>query len=402
VQTQELDEKSIKTAVTLGKFLPEVWIACGSEQAKQAEALPEGLRLYVGEDSPLDRIISFNEKHKPQAILRIPAGCPEKLMRAEAIEEMASILKKEDADMCYSQESSDATFYEITAGRALSLLKEKHEHLLQSPRHYTLFFHNPTLFKVVSTLPDAFRKLQREVDGTVWFHTIEFGNGIRSHGLTQNTHMREYFKKLDCFQGKRVLDVGMADGLYSFLAEEKGAREVVGVDFDTYDSSDIGFGKSREIYEKNIARFFPNNKPQTNMHKNNFEQAKRILDSKVTRYGMTTYDIDPDKLGMFDTVLFLGVLYHLLDPMLGLAKARSICKGEMFLQTAMDTDTSDKPFMSFTEGGLSVKGMNFVDYSHWWTPNLTCLKAMIRTAGFSEIEELHVDQNNGYALLRCE
>jgi len=194
----------------------------------------------------------------------------------------------------------------------------------------------------------------------------------------------------------------MADGLYSFLAEEKGAREVVGVGFDTLSQGDIGFGKSREIYDKQMAVKLPNRSPQTNMHKKNFETAKRILGSKVTRHGITTYDIDPDKLGMFDTVFYLGILYHLLNPMLGLAKVRSVCKGEMFLQTAIDTDTSDKPFMSFTEGGLSVEGMNFVDYSHWWTPNLAGLKAMIRAFGFSVIEELHVDQANGYALLRCE
>jgi len=402
VQTSVFDERSLETALFLRNILPVVWIACGNQAGIPDKALPEGIRLYVGEDSPFDRIISFNEKVKPHSILRVPAGCPTILITHDSVKEMIDIFDKEDADMCYKDGRPDRIFLEITHGRALSLLQEKRKELTRCARYYTSFFHNPGLFKVVSAAPPSIREMQKEVDSSRWFHSIDFGNGVKSYGYSPNEILSPQFELLDCFKGKRVLDVGMADGYYSFIVEKKGAREVVGVDIDSSEDMDIGLGESRKIYESQIRKISPGGESVPNELAKNFEIAKRLFNSSVKRVGMTAYEISPEKLGMFDTVLYLGVLYHLLNPMLGLARARSVCKGEMFLQTTMDIDTSEKPIMSFTEGGIDVSGPNSLDFSHWWTPNLACLKAMLRTAGFSKIEELSVDQRRGYAFLRCE
>ncbi len=51
-----------------------------------------------------------------------------------------------------------------------------------------------------------------------------------------------------------------------------------------------------------------------------FQLARKILQSKVEDKDIEVLDISPEAVGLFDLVLFLGVLYHLKHPLLGLEK----------------------------------------------------------------------------------
>jgi predicted methyltransferase len=65
------------------------------------------------------------------------------------------------------------------------------------------------------------------------FHTIDFGNGIRSPGICPWEYLQDVLrccripKHLD---GKRVLDIGINDGFFAFEGERRGAAEIVAVD----------------------------------------------------------------------------------------------------------------------------------------------------------------------------
>jgi 2-polyprenyl-3-methyl-5-hydroxy-6-metoxy-1,4-benzoquinol methylase len=114
----------------------------------------------------------------------------------------------------------------------------------------------------------------------------------------------KYLKSLDV-RGKRVLDIGCRDGLFSFAAESMGAAEVVGIDNDL----------SKAATEFLIPFF----------------------NSKVRMHQMNLYDLKPESLGMFDVVICPGVLYHLRYPFWGLRAIRDVLKtgGHLLIETAI-------------------------------------------------------------------
>jgi tRNA (mo5U34)-methyltransferase len=109
---------------------------------------------------------------------------------------------------------------------------------------------------------------------------------------------------------------------------------------------------------------------------------------------MGVYDLaDLDET--FDLVLFLGVLYHLRYPMLGLDLAARRTRTTLVLQTltmpggATDGATPgdvgihdreqlrgpDWPAMAFIEHHLAG------DHTNWWVPSAGAVEAMVRTTG---------------------
>lgn len=70
------------------------------------------------------------------------------------------------------------------------------------------------------------------IDGEEWYQTIDLPSGLKTPGKVP-TYLREpLFNQID-FKGKTFLDVGCNSGQYCFLAKERGAREVVGIDINT-------------------------------------------------------------------------------------------------------------------------------------------------------------------------
>jgi 2-polyprenyl-3-methyl-5-hydroxy-6-metoxy-1,4-benzoquinol methylase len=120
---------------------------------------------------------------------------------------------------------------------------------------------------------------------------------------TQQMFMK-HLKSLD-LKGKRVLDVGCRDGLFSFAAEKMGAAEVVGIDHDL-------------------------SKPAT-------EFLIPYFKSQVHMFEKNLYDLKAQELGLFDVILFPGVLYHLRYPFWGLKVLREMVKpnGELLIETAI-------------------------------------------------------------------
>jgi tRNA (mo5U34)-methyltransferase len=96
----------------------------------------------------------------------------------------------------------------------------------------------------------------------------------------------------------------------------------------------------------------------------------------------------------FDIVLFMGVLYHLRYPLLGLDIAASCTRSTLVFQTLTTADEAIAPVpkdLSFSERDrLSEPGwprMSFIehafasDQTNWWVPNAACCEAMLRAAG---------------------
>jgi tRNA (mo5U34)-methyltransferase len=156
--------------------------------------------------------------------------------------------------------------------------------------------------------------------------------------------------------GMRVLDIGAAEGFFSFEAERRGAREVVAID-------------------------------SIPAHVRRFNICRSALASKATSFLCSVYDLNPRAFGTFDLVLFFGVLYHLRNPLLALERILSISTGTLLLQSATYEVSGQKeiPLARFHPLGLES------DRTVFWMPNAECVRGMVAHAGFQDIETISTD-----------
>lgn len=226
------------------------------------------------------------------------------------------------------------------------------------------------------------------IDGyTKWYHRIELAPGIVTPGINDSSANLRILDHLglpaDC-SGMRVLDIGTADGFMAFEVEKRGAEEVVGIDYRKPTSS-------------------------------GFAIASTILGSRVRHVIENVYELDPAKYGLFDMVLFLGVLYHLRNPLLAFDRVRSLMKpgALLFVETqlldnsVLLSDGSTKPleiispeltdtaiWQSYSKGRLNN------DATNKWVPNMTGLKEAIEDAEF-EVLDSHIGGARGSVKARA-
>jgi tRNA (mo5U34)-methyltransferase len=115
--------------------------------------------------------------------------------------------------------------------------------------------------------------------------------------------------------------------------------------------------------------------------KRGFEFAHAALGSKVEDIELEVLDITPDRVGAFDLVLFLGVLYHMAHPLLALERVASVTKTHLILETHVDMGESDRPVLAFYPEDECAG-----DGSNWFGPNRAAVEAMLWVVGFRKIE----------------
>lgn len=203
------------------------------------------------------------------------------------------------------------------------------------------------------------RKRARDRVGELpfWFHTIDLGEGVSTPGMwSKETQipLRTAFDDID-FEGKKVLDVGCLDGLWTFEAERRGAAEIHSIDVIPETAP------GREAY---------------------FQLAAAALGSKA-HYHPYLSVFDAANLGVddFDIVLYLGVHYHLRDPLLALARLRQVMKDGALLVDEGQVIDSDKVYAEFF-----YRRWFSNDGSNWWVPTIPCLREWIESS-FFEVEQ---------------
>lgn len=215
-----------------------------------------------------------------------------------------------------------------------------------------------------------------------WYHRIEVRPGIVTPGSNDTEANRERFDRiglpLDC-SGLRVLDIGCADGYFAFLAERRGAADVVAIDYRRRTSS-------------------------------GFDIAHRLLGSKVAFHDDNVYDLTPEKYGAFDVVLMFGLLYHLRNPLSALDTVRTMVRtgGRLFAETHIIDDAvlladgtnakmadvspllREAPMWQFYKGA-SLNG----DITNKWAPNMTGFRHIVEEARFEVLA------SEGYGTRGC-
>jgi tRNA (mo5U34)-methyltransferase len=197
--------------------------------------------------------------------------------------------------------------------------------------------------------------LRREVAATKWWHTIDLGNGVVTPGIDPTPARLRELQIPDDLTGLTVLDIGAWDGFFSFEAERRGASRVLATDSFCWGGG--GWGT-----------------------KAGFELARRALGSRVEDLDIDPLELSPSRVGTFDLVLFLGVLYHMRHPLLALERVFSVTRGQLILQTQIDLSAIDRPALAFYQGS----DLNN-DPTNWFGPNPPAVAAMLRAAGFTDI-----------------
>jgi tRNA (mo5U34)-methyltransferase len=178
--------------------------------------------------------------------------------------------------------------------------------------------------------------------------------------------------------GWSCLDIGCNAGFYSFELAKRGAQ-VLGIDLD-----------DRYLRQARWAA-------------GQFALADRVRFERMQVYDLVRLD------QRFDLVLFMGVLYHLRYPMLGLDIVCQKVKRLMVFQTLtmLGQDVFEETYdRGFDDRELLNKTgwpkMAFLEHhfagdpTNWWAPNHAAVEAMLRSAG------MKVTGRPGHEIYLCE
>jgi len=199
------------------------------------------------------------------------------------------------------------------------------------------------------------------VDSYYWFHSIDLGDGITTPGQKTPQLMaiefENTFAKID-LTNKSVLDIGAWNGGFSVEAKRRGAARVVALDHHTWNHSEL---RGRET----------------------FELACRAIGTNIEAVdiNLDRQRLDLSHLGRFDIVLFLGVFYHLMDPINTLREIVPLVRDLLIVETYIERTMDPQPLMIFYPGA-ELAG----DPSNWWGPNIAFMIELLRAAGFARIE----------------
>jgi tRNA (mo5U34)-methyltransferase len=178
--------------------------------------------------------------------------------------------------------------------------------------------------------------------------------------------------------GKTVLDIGAWNGCTALECERRGASRVIALSLE--DPATTGFTALKEVTQS----------------------------SKTEFVSGTIYDLDPDLIGRFDIVLCFGVIYHLRYPVLGLDNLRRIALDAVYLEShvldeCLLVDGVERSLGELTGATLMqfYPGSELAnDVSNWFSPSISAVSAILRTAGFEVIAELKIAQR-GYWTARA-
>jgi tRNA (mo5U34)-methyltransferase len=196
--------------------------------------------------------------------------------------------------------------------------------------------------------------LRERVAAHRWYHTIDLGEGLVTPGVDDSPQRLARLGLPESLHGLTVLDVGAWDGFFSFECERRGAARVVAT--DEYSWRGSGWGT-----------------------KAGFQLAREALASRVEDIDVDVMELSPARIGTFDLVLFLGVLYHLRHPLLALERVAAVTRGTLIVETVVDLVGLNRPAMAFYPG-RELNG----DPTNWWGPNADAVTGMLRTVGFEQ------------------
>jgi len=212
--------------------------------------------------------------------------------------------------------------------------------------------------------------LRARVEELPWYHVMELPGGVTTPGVDDPRDRLGLLELPDDMSGLTVLDVGAWDGFFSFECERRGAARVVAADWFAWKQAARG-------------------------DKRSFELAREAFGSQVEDVEVRVEELSPERVGTFDLVLFVGVLYHVRDPIRALDAVASVTGGTLVLETHVDLTLRRRPAAAFYPG-TELAG----DHTNWWGPNAAAVEGMLRAAGLNDVRKVF-PRSRAYELARA-
>lgn len=190
-----------------------------------------------------------------------------------------------------------------------------------------------------------------------WFHQFEIAPNVRTREIAPTPGPQHLDHPMDRWKvlrdhlpsdmtGMRVLDIGCADGFFAIEMAKRGA-EVLAID---------------------------NNAAAVERVEWTCEQLG--ITNVTARTGRIENLVQNER---YDLVFFIAVLYHLVNPLLGL-QILARMTDRIFLETT--TIAGDEPYMYFKPPQAGVHGVRK------WFPTESCVEEMLDFVGFKNVEKL--------------
>jgi tRNA (mo5U34)-methyltransferase len=218
-----------------------------------------------------------------------------------------------------------------------------------------------------------------------WYHSIDLGHGVVTPGAVAIDAIDDAY--MPEVRGRSVLDVGAWDGANSFRAERLGASRIVALDHYVWG---VDLPRRQQYWDEcsrrgelpdhmlDETRFWDPALPG----RRGFDLAREALGSSVEPVVADFMTTDLDVLGSFDVVLYLGVLYHMREPLTALQRVRRVAKEVAMIETeAIEIrGQSANSLLQFIAGNDLQQ-----DYGNWYVPTEAALHQLCRAAGFSRV-----------------
>jgi tRNA (mo5U34)-methyltransferase len=239
------------------------------------------------------------------------------------------------------------------------------------------------------------RELRAKVGAVpFWWHSIDVGFSVTTPGIRRSRDLARQLASLHLpdLHGKSVLDIGAWDGFFSFAAEELGAARIVACDRfvwaldrdarNEYRSACRSDGIPLQPFDRvpHLWRFdeLPG--------KRGFDLAHAARHSRVEPLVADYLAMSVDAVGQFDVVLYLGVLYHMENPLAALRRVRELTREVAIIETeAVVVGGFEHTALSefFPPGNKLCD-----DPTNFWAPSASCVVGLCETAGFTRVDLL--------------
>jgi tRNA (mo5U34)-methyltransferase len=220
-----------------------------------------------------------------------------------------------------------------------------------------------------------------------WFHRIDLGGGLYTktesvmgepidHPLSPWQTIQKLFPR--DLSGMTLLDVGCNAGFYAFEAKRRGATRVLGVD-----------GQRQHVRQGLFVR--------------------KVLGLEVEFRRLNVYELSPRVVGQFDITFALGLLYHLKHPILALENLYRVTKELLVIETAIMPSAQTPESFAYSFGAMKtiLHPLAYVENPpeskeqvfNWFLPGVEALMALLRNAGFAEVEL--IEEKDDRAVVVC-
>jgi len=248
-------------------------------------------------------------------------------------------------------------------------------------------------------------KIKDIAEHAKWYHTIQLTSDIKTNGTYDHSlYLKKYGFPVS-LSGLKVLDVGAADGFFSFEFEKRGADDILAIDTNCSDGSmaispSPSFAKNYTKKYDDVYHFNEKFKSIYNelglSNPNMFLIAKTILESKVRYEQRNIYDMD----GKFDFVFCGDLIEHLKNPLEAVENLYRLTKKQCIVSLSSVPEGSDSNETLMYRG--NVAGGSFFHF-HTGTFREVLLASGFKTVNILSVFDLASKRStrNKHAIYQC-